>query len=93
MDYWLNGIEQNKTAIPLVVETIQAIRAITGDYNHISIGTDLDGFTEVPKDLAGEEYIPGLIEEMRNQKISEEDIGKISMKNYLRVLEKGWGKK
>lgn len=93
MDYWLNGIEQNKTAIPLVVETMQAIRAITGDYNNISIGTDLDGFTEVPKDLAGEEYMPRLIEEMRIQKISEEDIGKISMKNYLRVLEKGWGKK
>ncbi len=93
MDYWLNGKENNKSAIGLVVETMQAIKTICGNYDHISIGTDLDGFTEVPKDLAGEEHLPALIDEMRNKAIPDEDIEKICSKNYLRVLEKGWGRK
>ena len=77
--------------IKVIVETIQTIKDICTNYDHVSIGTDLDGFTEVPKDLAGEEFMPALLE-MKSQGISQRDIEKICFGNYLRVLEKGWGK-
>ncbi|HYV94941.1 MAG TPA: membrane dipeptidase [Chitinophagales bacterium] len=92
MDYWLNGDEDNGNGIDVVIETIKEIKNICGDYNHIAIGSDLDGFTEVPKDLKGIEYMPRLIDEMERQGISKEDYLKICFNNYKRVLQNGWGK-
>jgi len=92
MDYWLNGDEDNGNGINVVIETMKEIKNICGDYNNVAIGSDLDGFTEVPKDLAGVEFMQRLIDEMLKQGISKEDMLKICFDNYLRVLQKGWGK-
>ena len=91
MDYWLNGSENTGNAIPLVIKSIKYIYDVCGNYNHVCLGSDFDGFTEVPADLMGPSYYPYLISAMRDANIAEADINKICFTNYLRVLENGWG--
>ena len=62
------------------------------DCDHISIGTDFDGFTQVPDDLVTSADIPKLFKELKRKSFTKKQIEKISWKNYLRVLELGWGK-
>ncbi|CAN5372470.1 hypothetical protein BH09BAC3_BH09BAC3_12840 [soil metagenome] len=92
MRYWLCGTEDTEPAINDVMDTIEFIVRVCGDFDNIAIGSDLDGFTEVPDDLAGIETIPGLLNEMRKRNITEENIEKMAFGNYQRVLELGWGK-
>src|ERR1043165_99786 len=91
MDYWLTGKEIVAPAIDVIIETIQHIAKVSGNYENIAIGSDLDGFTEVPRDLSGSDKMPALINAMRQAGIHEADIDKICFQNYLRVLERGWG--
>lgn len=92
MDYWLNGQEGVAKATGIILETIEYIRHICGNYENVSIGSDLDGFTEVPSDLAGENLMPSLIGKMKASGIGDPDIRKICFENYRRVLKNGWGK-
>jgi len=91
MDYWLNGHEQTTSALAVIIETIQHIRNVCGDYENIAVGSDLDGFTEVPNDLTGEKDMTKLTSEMKRIGISDADIRKICFENYRRVLKNGWG--
>ena len=102
MNYWLNGTEEDnliKTdrGIPSVVETMKKIRELEKqvdtkyDCDHIAIGTDMDGFTQRPDDLTSPSDIPHLIDALRNSDFTSDQIEKITWKNYMRVLELGWG--
>jgi microsomal dipeptidase-like Zn-dependent dipeptidase len=91
MDYWLNGRENVAPAISTILDTIQHIREVCGDYENISIGSDLDGFTEVPRDLAGENHMVDLVRAMKGNGIADRDIQKMAFENYRRVLKNGWG--
>ncbi len=93
MDYWLEGNESTQAAIDIVIETIQFIAAKCGSkYDNIAIGSDLDGFTEVPRDLSGSDKMPALIDAMSRSGIQMSDIENICFNNYMRVLKNGWGK-
>ncbi len=92
MDYWLNGTETVSNAADVVIESIEYVARICGNYDNIAIGSDLDGFTEVPRDLAGPDKIPYLIQKMHDKGIAQADIDKICFGNYMRVLAGGWGK-
>lgn len=60
MNYWQNGDDQqdaileNDLGIQLVIDTIGFIKKCTadGDLSYVSIGTDLDGFTTIPRDVS-----------------------------------------
>lgn len=98
MNYWLNGREEDdlfrtNRGIPEVVRTMKKVRELCGDCDNITIGTDLDGMTQVPDDLVSEGHMPQLLEAMRAgaDRFTEEDIQKITSCNYLRVLRNGWG--
>jgi len=94
MDYWLLGKESVKIpALDVVMETIDFIRDVCGGtYDHIAIGSDLDGFTEVPPDLDGAYRMKDLVARMQSHGIGQADIEKICFGNYNRVLQAGWGK-
>jgi microsomal dipeptidase-like Zn-dependent dipeptidase len=81
-----------RNGIPYMVETIKYINSRTPDqdFNHLSIGTDFDGFSDEPRDLYEASQLDALIEALRTEKISDENIQKITSGNALRVLEKGW---
>jgi microsomal dipeptidase-like Zn-dependent dipeptidase len=92
MDYWLNGHEKTTPALAVIIETIQHIRQVCGDYENISVGSDLDGFTEVPSDLEGAKHMTNLTTALKRTGISDANISKICFENYCRVLKNGWGR-
>ena len=81
-----------RNGIPYMVQTMKYINSRTPDqdYNHLSIGTDFDGFSDEPQDLYEATQLDALIEALRAENISDENIQKITSGNALRVLEKGW---
>ncbi|HZY39638.1 MAG TPA: membrane dipeptidase [Mucilaginibacter sp.] len=99
MDYWLTGDDDHRPAIAAIVESIIFIRDVpdsagnSGTYDHIAIGTDLDGFTTIPDDLLGEVHMKDLVDAIAGiDGISDQDIDNICWSNYMRVLQNGWGK-
>jgi len=81
-----------RDGINYIVETILYInsKTRTKDFDNISIGTDFDGFADAPHDLYKPSQLGKLIEAMRDAKISDNQIKKITSLNSLRLLRKGW---
>ena len=98
-NFWLIGCDpalngkEYQNAIKYIVETIQYINSRTRkkNYDNISIGTDFDGFADAPNDLYKPSHLPALIKALRENKISDENIKKITSENALRLLRYGWG--
>ncbi len=94
MNYWLIGIEEDNPATKddatqLILRTIACIAKHLGDYENIAIGTDLDGFTQVPDDLKHVRFLKNLanaIEEKFGRTVAQ----KICFDNAWRLLENGW---
>lgn len=57
--------------------------------NHVALGSDFDG-AQMPKDLKNAEDLPKLIDALREHGYSNEDLEKITYKNWLRVIEETW---
>jgi membrane dipeptidase len=55
--------------------------------DHVGLGSDFDGVTEVPVGLEDVSCYPNLIAELLRMGYSEADIRKIAGENFLRV----WG--
>jgi microsomal dipeptidase-like Zn-dependent dipeptidase len=97
MNYWLNGTEEDNlfkldSGLPLIIETIIELRRIgNGSCDHIAIGSDLDGFTQVPDDLSTSAQLKLIPIELAKHNFTEQEIRKICHENYLRVLQLGWG--
>ncbi|MBK8552261.1 MAG: membrane dipeptidase [Ignavibacteria bacterium] len=60
-------------------------------FDYISIGTDLDGFTDPCDDLADYINFPRLTEALMKEGISNGNVKKILGENAARVLKDGWG--
>jgi microsomal dipeptidase-like Zn-dependent dipeptidase len=98
MDYWLTGNDGTGPDIPALIKCIEFIRDVadstgnSGTYEHIAIGSDLDGFTTIPRDLAGENQMPALVNAISEiPGITADQIDQICWANYMRVLRNGWG--
>ena len=94
MNYWLIGIEEDDPgkidrAIPLILKSIHCIYDHLNHYNCIGIGTDLDGFTQVPDDLGHIRLLSKIslaIEKEFGSAVAE----KICYQNALRLLQNAW---
>ncbi len=102
-NYWINGTEEDDpfridNGIPDIIRTMKRIAALEREVNpsfdcdHISIGSDQDGFTQRPDDLYSPRCTNDLISAMEAAGFTSKQIEKISWRNYMRVLELGWGK-
>jgi membrane dipeptidase len=100
-NFYLMGKEEDDPFSPIVdfnpepginyiIETIDKIHTVTGTYDNISIGSDLDGFTDPPDDLYNLARFKFLKEKLI-QKYGIVSAGKILGDNMLRVLKLGWG--
>ena len=94
-NYWLTGIEDSfleyEAGIKHIFRTIRHIQIVTGSFDNISIGTDLDGFTDPCDDLTDYTKFPRLTTALLNEGISAGDVKKILGENAVRVLKEGWG--
>jgi microsomal dipeptidase-like Zn-dependent dipeptidase len=91
-DYW-KGIDY-------MVETMIEINMRTQkqNFDHVGIGTDFDGFADMPHDFITYRRMKDLKERMASRMdtngqrvISDDQIKKIMHDNAMRVLENGWG--
>ena len=94
MNYWVIGKEEDslfkkETGIEYLIETIRQIRHFLGDFDNIAIGTDLDGFTQVPDDVTHVRKMDRLRQAILKE-FGAEAAEQICHKNVLRVLSIGW---
>src|SRR5438132_5042283 len=74
-----------KAALEQVADHIDHIRAVAG-VDHVGLGSDFDGITEVPVGLEDVSKFPDLIAELLRRGWSEQDVRKVAGLNVLRVL-------
>jgi membrane dipeptidase len=74
-----------KATLAQVADHIDHIRAVAG-VDHVGIGSDFDGITEVPVGLEDVSKFPDLIAELLRRGWSEQDVRKVAGLNVLRVL-------
>lgn len=68
-----------------VADHIDHVRAVAG-IDHVGLGSDFDGITEVPVGLEDVSKFPDLIAELLRRGWSEQDVRKVAGLNVLRVL-------
>jgi len=68
-----------------VADHIDHIRAVAG-VDHVGLGSDFDGITEVPVGLEDVSKFPDLVAELLRRGWSEADVKKVAGLNVLRVL-------
>src|SRR5215213_3794267 len=84
---WRTAHPAPKAAISQVVAQIEYVRRIAG-VDHIGIGGDFDGITDVVVGLEDVSKYPALFAELAHRGWSDEDLRKLAGENILRVLER-----
>src|SRR6059036_261084 len=74
-----------KATLQQVADHIDYLRRVVG-VDHVGLGSDFDGITEVPVGLENVSKFPDLIAELLRRGWSEQDIRKVAGLNALRVL-------
>lgn len=74
-----------KATLQQVADHIEHIRTVAG-IDHVGLGSDFDGITEVPVGLEDVSKFPDLIAELLRRGWSEQDVRKVAGLNALRVL-------
>src|SRR5947209_14434961 len=74
-----------KATLQQVADHIDYLRRVVGA-DHVGLGSDFDGITEVPVGLEDVSKFPDLIAELLRRGWSEQDVRKVAGMNVLRVL-------
>jgi len=90
MNFWLMPSESER-GINAISRTLQHFIQQAG-IEHVSFGSDFDGFTDPPDDLKDASELPKLTQRLVSDGLSAEHIKMILGANALRVLRQGWGK-
>jgi membrane dipeptidase len=85
-----DGRQNADTPLDLVVDHLAHLIAQVGE-DGVGIGSDFDG-ARIPAAIGNAAGLPNLVEAMRARQFGEALIEKICFRNWLRVLEKTWGK-
>jgi microsomal dipeptidase-like Zn-dependent dipeptidase len=88
--YWLRpGTDLVSDGFPLMFHAIDYIHSVTGTYDNIAIGTDLDGFIQPVHGCADFSQTPALVAAIR-AKYPAAVADAILWRNAVAVLERGW---
>jgi membrane dipeptidase len=72
--------------VKTVVDHIDHVVKVTGDADHVGLGSDFDGLSEVPEGLDNAGLLPNLTKELVARGYKPADIRKILGGNFLRVF-------
>ncbi len=89
--FWLRQPAQQvfgKSDFSLLFHAIDWIQSVTGNLNHVAIGSDLDGFIQPIHDCSDFSKTPALVAAIRAKYAADAD--KILWGNALDVLQRGW---
>ncbi len=82
-----DGANDPATPIAEIIRHVDYIAARIG-VDHVAFGSDFEGAT-LPDELGGAAGLPRLVELLRGR-FGEEDVAKITHRNWLRVLDATW---
>ena len=88
INYCHDFIKEDKSIATIkdIVKHIVYIKDLIG-IDYIGLGSDFDGISNKDLELKDASMMNKLIEELKNQGFTDEDIDKISYKNVLRVFK------
>ncbi len=89
MTYWLEASHPKK-GVWQICDTIEHIHQVTGNWEHVVLGTDFDGFTDPPDDVRNASKVGNVTRELLKRGVPEDAIKKILGGNAQRVLQAGW---
>jgi membrane dipeptidase len=89
VDGHTRSFEQTKD---IIYRHVDKIAQVTGGYDHLALGSDLDGF--IKPTATGIESAADLtkLDTLLRERYRDEDVDKILNGNALRVLRAGWGR-
>ena len=90
MPRWLAAAAPAR-GLTAIERTIAHVRRVTGSDDHVMIGSDFDGFTDPPDDVADASWMGALTDHLLRRGMPEDAIRKLLGGNALRILEAGWG--
>jgi membrane dipeptidase len=90
-DYRARWAELEKTLptvdVGTVVDHIDHVVKVTGDADHVGLGSDFDGISITPAGLENTGLLPNITQELVRRGYKPEDIRKILGGNFLRVFQ------
>lgn len=91
MPFWLTGRRGN--GLEAVWQTVRRIGELTGGWEHVMIGSDLDGFTRPPREVPDAGRMGRLTRLFLDRGVTARGVRRIMGGNARRVLETGWGRR
>ena len=88
--YWLQPSGGTADGLELVAATIDHIAHVTRGWDHVAIGTDMDGFIQPVHECPNYAYV-GVIEDFIRRRYQPAIAERILWGNALRVLKHAWG--
>ncbi len=86
MDEWTKANPQPKVMLTEVADHIDHVKRVAG-VNHVGIGSDFDGITDVVVGLEDVSTFPSLFAELSRRGWTEADLRKLAGENVLRALK------
>jgi membrane dipeptidase len=74
-----------KTTVATVVDHIEHIAKVAG-VDHVGLGSDFDGVSDLPEGLTGIDGLPRITLELLRRGFSDEDAKKVLGENFLRAM-------
>jgi membrane dipeptidase len=82
---WLSANPKPVVTVSQVADHVEHARDVAG-VDHVGLGGDFDGTTELPEGLNDVSGYPRLLDELAGRGWSPEDLDKLAARNMLRVL-------
>jgi membrane dipeptidase len=86
VDEWTKAHPQPKATLSQVADVIEHVRKVAG-VDHVGIGSDFDGITDLVVGLEDVSKFPDLFAELARRGWSDADLRKLAGENLLRVLK------
>jgi membrane dipeptidase len=85
INQWRASHPEPRATLAQVADQIEYVRKVAG-IDHVGIGSDFDGITEVVQGLEDVSTFPGLFAELARRGWSDDDLRKLAGENLLRVF-------
>jgi membrane dipeptidase len=86
LDEWRKTHPQPKATLAQVADVVEHVRKVAG-VDHVGIGSDFDGITDVVVGLEDVSKFPDLFAELSRRGWTDADLRKLAGENVLRVLK------
>ena len=85
INQWRKSHPEPRATLSQVADQIEYVRKVAG-VDHVGIGSDFDGITEVVQGLEDVSTFPALFAELARRGWSDNDLRKLAGENFLRVF-------